>query len=82
MAGTIVQVGPRRDVKVKQSQDGGKGGPEVYTHEAHQDFAILVCESSEIRGSTIDNIVMVEQDGKIVYDIRNNQSLVEKWESM
>jgi hypothetical protein len=74
VAGTLVQVGPRRSQKVKDS--GGKGGgPEVSHNEAHQDFAILVCESSEIKGSTVKSIIMVEQDGKIVYDTRPGSTI-------
>jgi hypothetical protein len=72
VAGTIVQVGERRDVKVK---DSGKGGPEVSHHEARQDFAILICESSETRNSTMSKVLMVEQDGKIVYDIRSGEGV-------
>lgn len=72
IAGTIVQVGPRRDVKVK---DSGKGGPVVTHHEARQDFAILICESSETRNSTMKKVLMVEQDGKIVYDARSGEGI-------
>lgn len=43
VAGTIIQVSERREVKV---QDSGKGGPVVSHYENRQDFAILVCESS------------------------------------
>ena len=67
VAGTLVQVSPRRQVKIK---DSGKGGPVVSHYEARQDFAILVCESCELRDSTIDAVIMVQQDGKIVYDVR------------
>ena len=73
VAGTIVQVGPRRQIRKKE---GGKGGgPVQVTFEAHQEFAILICESSELRDSTIDAVVMVEQDGKIVYDVRPGSKL-------
>lgn len=73
VAGCIVQVGERREVKVK---DSGKGGPEVSHYEAHQDFAILICESSEIRNSTINQVLMIEQDGKIVYDVRPSSKIL------
>lgn len=73
VAGCIVQVGKRREVKVK---DSGKGGPEVSHYEAHQDFAILICESSETRNSTISQVLMIEQDGKIVYDVRPGSSML------
>lgn len=81
-AGTIVQVGPRRQVKHK---NGGKGtGPVQVTYTASQDFAILVCESSELRGSTVTGISMVFQDGKLVYDVRPGSTILEssyKWKA-
>ena len=73
IAGTLVQLGDRRDVKVED--DNGKGGPVVSHHEARQDFAIVICESSETRNSVMDNVLMVEQDGKIVYDIRSGEGV-------
>jgi hypothetical protein len=74
VAGTIVDVGQSREFKVKQS--GGKGGPEQYSYEAHQNFSILVCESDELKGSTIQNVLMIEQDGKIVYDVRPGSTML------
>lgn len=81
VAGTIVDVGKRQEFKVKQS--GGKGsGTEQYSYEAHQNFTIVVCESDELKGSTIDQVLMVEQDGKIVYDVRPGSTILadsQKW---
>lgn len=81
VAGTIVDVGPRQEFKVKQ--DTGKGsGTEQYNYEAHQNFSIVVCESDELKGSTIDQVLMVEQDGKIVYDVRPGSTMLvdsQKW---
>lgn len=71
VAGTIVQVSPRRQIRHK---DNGKGGPVTVTYTAVQDFAILVCESSELRDSTMSSVIMVMQDGKIVYDIRGGNN--------
>lgn len=65
--GNIVQKSDRREVK---KTEGGKGGPEVVTYEAHQDFAIMVCESSETRDSTIVGVQMVFCNGKLLYDTR------------
>lgn len=66
VAGTLVAVSERREVKKK---DSGKGsGTENVTFEAHQDFAIQICESSQLRGTTIVGILRIEMDGKIVYD--------------
>lgn len=66
IAGTLVAVTKRRQVKKK---DSGKGsGTENVTYEAHQDFAIQICESSELRGTTITSVLRIEMDGKIVYD--------------
>lgn len=42
----------------------------------------MVCESSEIKGSTIDSVLMIEQDGKLVYDVRPDSKIVtdsQKW---
>lgn len=68
VAGTLVQASTRRSVS-----HGGKGGPTTYT--AAQDFAILICESCSLRNSVISAVIMVEQDGKIVYDIRSPASV-------
>jgi len=74
IAGTICQVGPRRQIRHK---DNGKGsGTVAVTYTAVQDFAILVCESSELRDSTIKSILMVIQDGKLVYDVRVGSSML------
>jgi hypothetical protein len=80
ISGTICQVGPRREVKIK---DSGKGsGTEVSHYEARQDFAILICESCSLRNSTIKKLLMVEMDGKIVYDVRPGSAMLDdsaKW---
>ena len=82
IAGTICQVGPRRQIRHK---DSGKGSSTVQvTFTAVQSFAILVCESSEIRDSTINAILMVFQDGKLVYDVRDGSKMLYqsyKWKS-
>lgn len=75
VAGTICDVGVRQEFAVKQQ--GGKGsGTEQYSYEAHQNFSILVCESDAIKGSTISSVLMVEQDGKIVYDVRPGSTML------
>lgn len=66
--GQIVQVSPRREVK--KTDDGKGSGTEVNTYEAHQDFCILICESSEHRNSLMKGVLFVLVDGKIVYDMR------------
>lgn len=74
VAGTIVDVGTRREVSKKS---GGKGGgPQTETYEAHQDFVILVCESDAIKDSVIGNVLAIEQDGKIVYDVRPGSAIL------
>ena len=81
VAGTIVQVSPRRQIRHK---DNGKGGPVQVTYTAVQDFAILVCESSELRGSTTRAVLMVLQDGKLVYDVRPGSTMLAdsaKWKA-
>lgn len=81
VAGTIVQVSKRRQIRHK---DNGKGGPVVTTYTAVQDFAILICESSELRGSTMSSVLMVMQDGKLVYDVRPGSTMLAdsaKWKA-
>jgi hypothetical protein len=82
IAGTIVQVGPRRQHRHK---DNGKGsGTTTVTYTASQDFAILICESSELRDSTMGSVLMVVQDGKLVYDVRPGSEILAdsaKWKA-
>jgi hypothetical protein len=66
--GNICMSGPRYEVKKTQ---GGKGDTtQTNTFEAHQSFAIQICESCDLRDSTIVGILIVRQNGKIVYDVR------------
>jgi hypothetical protein len=66
--GNIVDKGPRREVK---KEDDGKGSSTVaVTYEAHQDFTIMICESSETRDSLMTGVLIVRLNGKIVYDMR------------
>jgi hypothetical protein len=66
--GNIVQKSERREVK---KEDDGKGSGQVQvTYEAHQDFCIMVCESSETRNSTVVGPLIIRVNGKIVYDMR------------
>lgn len=76
VAGTICQVGPR--VERRHADDGKGSGTVTYTYTAAQTFAILICESNELRGSSIESVVMVQQDGKIVYDIRPGSTILEE----
>lgn len=66
--GQIVQKSVRREVK--KTDDGKGSGTEVNTFEAHQDYCILICESSETRDSLMVGVLIVRVDGKIVYDMR------------
>lgn len=70
--GNIMDAGPRYEVS---KTDDGKGGPEVTTYEAHQSFAVLICESCSIRNSLITGIQMVKANGKIVYDVRPGSTM-------
>lgn len=66
--GNIVDKSARREVR---KEDDGKGSGQVQvTYEAHQDYCIMVCESSETRDSTVVGPLIVKIDGKIVYDMR------------
>lgn len=68
VSGNIVQISARREVK--KTDDGKGSGTEVNTFEAHQDFCIMICESSETRDSLMVGVLIVKVDGKIVYDMR------------
>lgn len=68
----IVDKSPRREVK--KTDDGKGSGTEVNTFEAHQDFVLMVCESSETRESLMTGVLMVRVDGKIVYDMRPDKN--------
>lgn len=66
--GNIVDKSEVREVKKK---DDGKGsGVETVTFEAHQDYQIMICESSTVRNSLMVGVLIVQVDGKIVYDMR------------
>lgn len=66
--GNIVDKSEIREVEKK---DDGKGsGVETVTYEAHQDYCIMICESSQIRDSLMVGVLIVQVDGKIVYDMR------------
>lgn len=76
VAGCIVDLGASQEFAVKQDTGGKGSGTEQYSYEAHQNFSILVCESDAIKGSTIQSVLMVEQDGKIVYDMRPGSTIL------
>jgi hypothetical protein len=68
LQGNIVDKSEVREIKKK---DDGKGsGTEVITFEAHQDYCIMICESSTVRNSLMVGVLIVQVDGKIVYDMR------------
>lgn len=72
LQGNIVDRSPRREVK--KTDDGKGSGTEVNTFEAHQDFVLMVCESSEHRESLMTGPLMIKMDGKIVYDMRPDKN--------
>ena len=72
VSGTIVQVSERR--QIRHTDDGKGSGTEQVTYTAEQDFAILICESCELRDSSMADVLMVMQDGKIVYDVRDGDN--------
>lgn len=80
VAGTIVQVSTRRQIRHKDSGKGGGTTQETFT--AQQDFAVLICESCELRDSSMAVVWMVYQDGKLVYDVRPDSTMLNdsyKW---
>ncbi len=75
VSGTIVQVSTRRQIRHKE---GGKGSGTVQeTFTAQQDFAILICESCVSRDSTMSEVLMIYQDGKLVYDVRPGSAILD-----
>lgn len=72
LQGNIVDRSPRREVK--KTDDGKGSGTEINTFEAHQDFVLMVCESSEHRESLMTGVLIVKIDGKIVYDTRPDKN--------
>lgn len=72
LQGNIVDKSPRREVK--KTDDGKGSGQEVNTFEAHQDFVIMICESSEHRESLMTGVLIAKVDGKIVYDMRPDKN--------
>lgn len=79
IVGTIAQASETRQIKIK---DSGKGSPEVSHYEKVQDFAIVICESCSLRDSAMLACLMVIQDGKLVYDVRPESTMMDdsmKW---
>ena len=70
--GNLVDKSPRREVK--KTDDGKGSGTEINTFEAHQDFVLMICESSEHRESVMTGVLIVKVDGKIVYDMRPDKN--------
>lgn len=66
--GNIVDKSAIREVE--KTDDGKGSGVETVTFEAHQDFCIMICESSTVRNSLMVGVLIVQVDGKIVYDMR------------
>src|SRR5687768_16277030 len=60
--GNICAQSERREV---EKEDDGKGGPVQVTYEAHQDYCIQVCESSQIRGSTVKGPLIIWMNERI-----------------
>lgn len=58
--------GPR----IGKKKEGGKGGPEVERDTAILTYAIEICDSSELRGTSVSGIIAVWEDEKLVYDVR------------
>lgn len=66
--GNIVDKSEIREIE--KTDDGKGSGVETVTFEAHQDFCIMICESSTVRNSLMVGVLIVQVDGKIVYDMR------------
>lgn len=67
VTGRLMSVG---EPDIRTESEGGKGGPKVENETAYLSYSILVCESSELRDSSIGGILMVIENNKIVYDVR------------
>lgn len=62
--------GPR----IGKMSEGGKGGPQVERDTAILTYAIEICDSSELRGTTVLGVIAVWEDEKLVYDLRPDES--------
>ena len=62
--------GPR----IGKKKEGGKGGPKVERDTAILTYAIEICDSSELRGTSVSGVIAVWEDEKIVYDLRPDQN--------
>lgn len=53
-----------------RTESAGKGGPEIEHDTALLTYAIEICESSELRGTSVQGVIAVWEDEKLVYDVR------------
>jgi len=60
---------------IRKEKEGGKGGPKVENETAYLSYSILICESSELRDSTVAAVVKVIQNNKTVYDVTPNPEI-------
>jgi hypothetical protein len=61
--------------KGKRKERQGKGGPVVEHDTALLNYSIEICESSELRGTSIHHILAVWEDEKLVYDVRPGSAI-------
>lgn len=68
-----------------RTEDAGKGGAEIEHDTALLSYSIEICDSSELRGTTVNHVLAVWEDEKLVYDVRPGAQLPwadsAKWKS-
>lgn len=72
VTGRLMSVG---EPDIRTESESGKGGPKVENETAYLSYSILIAESSELRDSTINGILMVIENNEIVYDVRATPSI-------
>lgn len=58
-----------------RTESAGKGGPKVKHDTALLTYAIEICDSSELRGTSVRGVLAVWEDERLVYDARENTLL-------
>lgn len=54
----------------KRTEDAGKGGPEVEHDVALLNYSLEICESSELRETSIHHVLACWEDEQLVFDVR------------
>ena len=69
VVGNLLDSEPKPRIGTKTERQG-KGGPEVERDTAILTYAIEICDSSELRGTSVEAVIAVWEDERLVYDLR------------